>query len=65
MVIQGAGGLKGAAVASEGDHRLAMAWAVAGLIASGETLVMDSDSVDISYPTFWQDISALSGTPVG
>jgi 3-phosphoshikimate 1-carboxyvinyltransferase len=63
MVIHGRGALKGAALESAGDHRLAMSWAVAGLVADGETVVIDSDAVDISYPSFWRDLSALSGAP--
>ncbi|HEY7269038.1 MAG TPA: 3-phosphoshikimate 1-carboxyvinyltransferase [Dehalococcoidia bacterium] len=65
MVIEGATGLKGAALASEGDHRLAMSWAVAGLVASGETSVLDAGSVEISYPSFWRDVAALSGQSLG
>ncbi len=62
MVIEGAGRLRGAAVESEGDHRLAMAWAVAGLVAEGEVVVGGSESVDISYPAFWRDLAALSNS---
>jgi 3-phosphoshikimate 1-carboxyvinyltransferase len=59
LVIEGAGRLQGGVLESEGDHRLAMAWAVAGLIAGGETVVAGADAVDISYPDFWRDLSAL------
>ena len=60
MVIEGRGSLRGAALASEGDHRLAMAWAVAGLIAEGEVEVGGAEAVDISYPAFWRDLGALA-----
>lgn len=62
MVIEGAGRLRGASIDSEGDHRLAMAWAIAGLISEGETVVTGAESVDISYPGFWRDLGALGGT---
>lgn len=52
MVITGGAPLRGARLPSFGDHRIAMAFAVAGLFASGETLIEDADCVDISYPGF-------------
>ena len=39
---------------------LAMALAVAGLIAAGETTIDRAESVDISYPAFWREIEALT-----
>jgi 3-phosphoshikimate 1-carboxyvinyltransferase len=51
--------LKGARVSSEGDHRVAMALAVAGLLAEGETEVEGAESVAISYPSFWDDLESL------
>jgi 3-phosphoshikimate 1-carboxyvinyltransferase len=59
MIIDGAGALRGATVASHGDHRLAMAWAVAALVARGEMHVVDSQCVDVSYPDFWRDLHSL------
>jgi 3-phosphoshikimate 1-carboxyvinyltransferase len=56
MVIHGVGGLRGAACGSHGDHRLAMALAVAGLLAAGETTVRGAEAVTISYPDFWDDL---------
>ncbi|MNC94772.1 3-phosphoshikimate 1-carboxyvinyltransferase [compost metagenome] len=61
MVIYGRGALSGAAVESDGDHRLAMAWAVAGLMARGETVISGADAADISYPEFWRQLERLSG----
>ncbi|MGB4505413.1 MAG: 3-phosphoshikimate 1-carboxyvinyltransferase [Syntrophaceticus sp.] len=46
------GQLQGARVSSWGDHRIAMALAIAGLAARGETLVDDAECLDISFPTF-------------
>jgi 3-phosphoshikimate 1-carboxyvinyltransferase len=60
MGITGGRGMRGAALHSHGDHRLAMAWAVAGLVASGETTVHGADAVDVSYPGFWETLWSVS-----
>ena len=52
LEIHGPAPLHGARVASFGDHRIAMAFAVAGLFADGETVVQDADCVRESYPGF-------------
>ena len=57
MAIQGVGRLRGAPCGSHGDHRLAMALAVAGLLAAGETNVRGAEAVTISYPGFWVDLN--------
>ncbi len=59
FVIEGTGRLRGARVESHGDHRLAMAFAVAGLLAEGETAIEGAESVAVSYPGFWDDIDRL------
>ena len=61
MVIHGVGRLAGAEVESHGDHRLAMAMAVAGLAASGETTIHGAEDASVSYPTFWEHLSSLTG----
>lgn len=48
--------LKGAEVSSYGDHRIAMAFSIAGLVADGTTTIKDSDCVQISFPTFFETI---------
>ena len=60
MVIHGAGRLTGADVYSHGDHRLAMALAVAGLLADGETTVHGAGDASVSYPEFWDALDSLS-----
>ncbi len=60
MIIEGRGHLDAAAVDSHGDHRLAMAWAVAALVARGEMHIAGSDAVDVSYPDFWRDMAAIA-----
>jgi 3-phosphoshikimate 1-carboxyvinyltransferase len=46
--------LKGAELQSFGDHRIVMSFAVAGLIAEGETLIDNAESVSVSFPNFWE-----------
>ena len=54
MEITGSGGqaLVGAKVTSFGDHRIAMACAIAGLFSEGESVISDVDCVGTSYPGF-------------
>jgi len=59
MIIQGGKPLHGALTHSHGDHRMAMSLAVASLQAQGETQIEGADCVDISYPTFYEDLRAL------
>jgi 3-phosphoshikimate 1-carboxyvinyltransferase len=58
MEITGNAGkpLKGATVDSLGDHRIAMAFAIAGLYAEGETLVRDVECISTSYPGFEKEL---------
>ncbi len=57
--IRGPRHLEGARVSSFGDHRVAMALAVAGLLAGGTTEIDGADCVGISYPGFWDQLEAL------
>jgi 3-phosphoshikimate 1-carboxyvinyltransferase len=59
-VIAGPRKLEGARVQAHGDHRVAMALAVAALIADGKTEIEDSECVDISYPGFFDDLEYLA-----
>ena len=59
LEIHGPAPLRGGRVASFGDHRIAMAFAIAGLFADGETIVQDAESVEISYPGFKGAIEKL------
>ena len=52
LEIHGRPTLRGARVASFGDHRIAMAFAIAGLHADGETVIQDVECVRESYPGF-------------
>ncbi len=61
MVVRGSGGLRGGAVDSHGDHRIAMMGAVAGLASTDGVEVEGMDAAAISYPGFEADLDALSG----
>ena len=60
MIIVGGKPLHGTQVDSHMDHRIAMSFAIASLIADGETEIKGSDVVNISYPDFYKDLSRLS-----
>jgi 3-phosphoshikimate 1-carboxyvinyltransferase len=59
FAIEGPTRLRGAAVQSFGDHRIAMAMAIAGLVADGVTEIDDPTVVEISYPKFFADLRTL------
>ncbi len=61
MIIKGGAPLKGTDVDSCGDHRIAMALAVAGLAAEGETAVHNADVIAISFPGFMPSLRSLIG----
>jgi 3-phosphoshikimate 1-carboxyvinyltransferase len=54
------GKLHAAEIEPHGDHRIAMAFAVAGLAADGETIIRDADCAGVSYPTFFDELRRLS-----
>jgi len=55
-----AGKLHGAEIEPHGDHRIAMAFAVAGLGAEGETVIRDAECAGVSYPAFFEDLDRLA-----
>jgi 3-phosphoshikimate 1-carboxyvinyltransferase len=59
IVIDGPTELCGATVDSLDDHRLALTFAIAGLVATGRTTIAGADSVAISYPTFFADLERI------
>ena len=59
-IIKGPRFLEGARIDSRGDHRIAMALAVAGLIAEGKTEIEGAECVEISYPDFFDHLEYLS-----
>ncbi len=58
--VDGRCALRGATVASNGDHRIAMALAIAGLAATGPTRIDDADCVAVSYPEFFATLSEVT-----
>lgn len=63
FTIQGPQRLKGASIDSLQDHRIAMSFSVAALIADGESQICDVDSVGISYPEFYSVLDSLRKAP--
>jgi 3-phosphoshikimate 1-carboxyvinyltransferase len=59
MEIEGGHPLHGAVIDSFGDHRIAMAFAIAGLFAKGETVIRNTDCVNTSYPGFAHHLDAI------
>ncbi len=60
MKIPGGQHLHGAEVVSFGDHRIAMAFAVAALRAEGETTIQGADAAGVSYPKFFENLSTVT-----
>jgi 3-phosphoshikimate 1-carboxyvinyltransferase len=51
----------GSTVETEGDHRIAMAAAVAALAADGSTTILDPACAAVSFPTFWEELDGMTG----
>lgn len=64
MMVTG-GKVTGAEISSHGDHRIAMAAAVAALAATGKVIIRDSRCVAKSYPAFFDDLRHLGVMAVG
>jgi 3-phosphoshikimate 1-carboxyvinyltransferase len=60
LAIDGPAALRGAPVRAFGDHRIAMALAVAALVADGPTEIDDAAAVAVSYPRFFHDLASLA-----
>jgi len=59
LTVPGGQALHGAAIDSQGDHRIAMAFAVAALRAEGETEIKSADAAVISFPSFFEVLESL------
>jgi 3-phosphoshikimate 1-carboxyvinyltransferase len=55
-----AGKLHGAEIEPHGDHRIAMAFAIAGLAAEGKTIIRDADCAGVSFPAFYEELDRLA-----
>tara|TARA_B110000196_G_C21058098_1_gene620939 strand:- start:273 stop:1187 length:915 start_codon:yes stop_codon:yes gene_type:complete len=60
FIINGPTPLKGTKIKTYHDHRIAMAFTIAGLIADGETVLDNPDCIGVSYPEFFQTIEYLN-----
>ncbi len=62
LKVQGrrTGKLRGAEIEPRGDHRIAMAFAVAGLAAEGNTVIRDADCAGVSFPGFFKELNRLA-----
>jgi 3-phosphoshikimate 1-carboxyvinyltransferase len=60
LEIHGRAPLHGARLSSFGDHRIAMAFAIAGLFAEGETIIQDVDCVATSFPGFTKMLNEIA-----
>jgi len=60
IIVEGPSALRGATVESNGDHRIAMALAIAGLAATGPTTIEDADCVAVSYPEFFATLRQVT-----
>jgi 3-phosphoshikimate 1-carboxyvinyltransferase len=60
FVIEGPTRLRGAVVDGLGDHRAAMALAVAALVAAGQTTILGADCVTKTYPGFFDDLARVA-----
>ena len=63
LVIPGGQRLRGADIDTRGDHRIAMAFGVAGLVADGETRVHGAECASVSFPDFWEALARLQARP--
>lgn len=59
LTIYGPTPLKGTLLESHGDHRMAMAWVIAGLLARGETVVKGAECIGVSFPGFTRCLAGL------
>lgn len=59
MMIEGGSPLHGAFIQTHMDHRIAMSFAIAALLADGETQIEEKELAKISFPTFYQDLEKL------
>ncbi len=60
LTIAGGRQLHGADIATLGDHRIAMAFAIAALSAQGKTRIHDAECADVSFPGFWNALQKIS-----
>ena len=57
--VKGRARLRGARIDSRGDHRIAMSFAIAGLVAEGDTEIIGADCVAVSFPEFFDLLESV------
>ena len=60
LIITGESQFNSAEVDSETDHRVSMSLAIASLLAKGSSKISRADASNVSYPTFWNDLTKLT-----
>lgn len=61
MIIQGGAKLHSAKLEGYNDHRIVMAFSVAALFLDGQTIISDAESINKSYPEFFDDYNSIGG----
>ena len=61
LAIPGRQRLHGGVIKTYGDHRIAMAFAVAGLVADGETVIQGAECAGVSFPGFFETLETMRG----
>jgi 3-phosphoshikimate 1-carboxyvinyltransferase len=61
LIIPGRQKFRAAEFDSFGDHRIAMAFAVAALRADGESVIHNADAASVSFPEFWNTLARVTG----
>ncbi len=59
MIIEGGRPMHGTVIDSHLDHRIAMSFSIASLLADGETTIKGSEVINVSYPSFYHDLKTL------
>jgi len=65
LIIRGGTAFSGGTVDACGDHRIAMAAAIAAILSTGSVTVLGAEAVDKSYPDFWHDFEILQNKTEG
>ncbi|MFD1738541.1 3-phosphoshikimate 1-carboxyvinyltransferase [Bacillus salitolerans] len=60
MIIKGKTELEAAVVTSHGDHRIGMMLSIASFVSKGDMFIHDTESIAVSYPTFFEDIEKIT-----
>ncbi len=60
LILSGGQAMRGADIDTYGDHRIAMAFAVAGLASAGETRIHQAECANVSFPGFWDQLASVT-----